>query len=273
MNFIEIIKVFILGIVEGITEWLPVSSTGHMLLLDEFIQLDASSEFKNMFFIFIQLGAIFAVVLIFWKKMVPFQFKNKNRPIIKKDIFTIWFKVAFACIPGAVATIFFDDIVDSYLEGPVVIALALIFYGVVFILVENRNKNKRYKINEISQITYRYAFIIGLFQILSIIPGTSRSGSTIIGGLLVGVSRVAVAEFTFFMAVPVMLGMSFLEILDYGLNFTGNEFLLLIFGMFVAFAVSLLVIRFLMAYIRKNDFKLFGYYRIVLGIVVLLYFI
>ncbi len=273
LNFIEILKVIFLGIVEGITEWLPISSTGHMLLVDEFIQLNRSESFKEMFFVVIQLGAILAVVVMFWNKMFPFQFKDKNQSIVKKDIFSLWFKVVVACVPGAVVTILFDDYIDAHLHKPVVIALALIIYGVAFILIENNNKKKRPEITKLSDITYQTALIIGLFQVLSIIPGTSRSGATIIGALLIGVSRVVAAEFTFFLAVPVMFGLSALKILKFGLSFTNAELITLGLGMAIAFFVSILVIKFLMSYIKKHDFKVFGWYRIVFGTIVLLYFI
>ena len=272
LSLIEILKVIFLGIVEGITEWLPVSSTGHMLLVDEFIKMNVSEEFKEMFFIVIQLGAILAVVMIFWNKMFPFQFKDKNQPVIKKDIFSMWFKVVVACIPGAIVTILFDDFIEEHLHTPVVIAIALIFYGIAFILIENWNKNKTPKVKTLEDITYKTAFIIGMFQVLSIIPGTSRSGSTIIGALLIGVSRVAAAEFTFFLAVPVMIGMSLLKIIKLGLAFTAGEFVILAVGTVTAFVVSVIVIKFLMGYIKKKDFKLFGWYRIILGILVLGYF-
>lgn len=271
-EFIEILKVIFLGIVEGITEWLPISSTGHMLLVDEFIQMNVSEEFKEMFFVVIQLGAILAVVMIFWKKMFPFQFKDKSQPVIKKDIFSMWFKVVVACIPGAVVTILFDDYIEEHLHTPVVIALTLIIYGIAFIVVENWNKNRKAEVQNLSDITYKTALLIGMFQVLSIIPGTSRSGSTIIGALLIGVSRVAAAEFTFFLAVPVMFGLSFLKLIKFGFSFTSFEAVILVVGMLVAFLVSVIVIKFLMSYIKKNDFKAFGWYRIVLGIVVLLYF-
>ncbi len=272
LSFVELLKVIFLGIVEGITEWLPISSTGHMLLVDEFIQLNASDDFKEMFFIIIQLGAILAVVVLFWNRMFPFQFRDKSKPVIRKDIFSLWFKVVVACIPGAVVTILFDDYVEAHFHTPIVIALALIVYGIAFIIIERWNKSRTPKTGTLAEITYQTAFLIGLFQVLSIIPGTSRSGATIIGGLLIGVSRVAVAEFTFYLAVPVMLGMSFLKLLKFGFSFTGTELVLLGVGTAVAFLVSILVIRFLMAYIRKHDFQAFGWYRIVLGVLVLIYF-
>lgn len=272
MDFLGILKVIFLGIVEGITEWLPISSTGHMLLVDEFITLNAvDDEFKEMFFILIQLGAIFAVILLFWKKMWPFQFKDKSKPVILKDTFSVWFKVVVACIPGAVVTILFDDYVEAHFQTPAVIAAALILYGIAFIVIEKWNKTKTPKVATLDDITYKIALLIGLFQVLSIVPGTSRSGATIIGALLIGVSRVAAAEFTFFLAVPVMLGMSALKLLKFGFDFTGTEIAVLVLGMATAFVVSVLVIKFLMSYIKKKDFKVFGWYRIVLGAVIIGY--
>lgn len=273
LNLFEILKVIFLGIVEGITEWLPISSTGHMLLVDEFISLNMSKDFKDMFFVVIQLGAILAVVILFWKRMFPFQFSDKTKPVIRKDIFSLWFKVAVSCIPGAVVTLLFDDYIEAHLQTPVVIAGTLIFYGILFIIVENWNKKRTPVVNSLSQITYKTAFIIGCFQILSIIPGTSRSGSTIIGALLIGVSRVSAAEFTFFMAVPVMFGLSAIKIIKFGLAFSGTELIVLLLGMAVAFLVSIVVIKYLMQYIKKHDFKAFGWYRILLGIIVLIYFL
>ncbi len=272
LSVVEFLKVVFLGIVEGITEWLPISSTGHMLLVDEFISLQESDAFKEMFFVIIQLGAILAVVVIFWNKMWPFQFKDKEQPVIKKDIFSLWFKTVVACIPGAVVTILFDNFIEAHLHTATVIAITLIFYGILFIVIENWNKTRTPKIKDLSDITYKTAFWIGMFQVLSIIPGTSRSGSTIIGALLLGVSRVAAAEFTFFLAVPVMFGLSGLKLLKFGLHFSATELSVLIIGMVVAFLVSVVVIKFLMSYIKKHDFKIFGWYRIVLGIIVLLYF-
>ena len=273
VNLIELLKVIFLGIVEGITEWLPVSSTGHMLLVDEFLQLDASQAFKDMFFILIQLGAILAVVVLFWHKMLPFQVKEWAKPFWKKDTLLLWLKVIVACIPGAVVTLLFDDYIEAHLHTPNVIAAALIVYGVAFILVENWNKTRRPRIRTLADVDYRTAFLIGMFQVLSIIPGTSRSGSTIIGALILGVSRVAAAEFTFFLAVPAMFGMSALKLLKFGFSFTGAELAMLLLGMVVAFLVSLGVIKFLMDYIRKHDFRAFGWYRIALGALVLVYFL
>ena len=272
LSFIEILKVVFLGIVEGITEWLPISSTGHMLLVDEFITLDASDSFKDMFFVIIQLGAILAVVTIFWNKMWPFQMKDKTQSVFKKDTWSMWFKTVVACIPGAVVTLLFDDFIEAHLHTAVVISIALIFYGVAFIVIENWNKTRTPKVETLNDITYKTAFFIGMFQVLSIIPGTSRSGATIIGALLLGVSRVEAEEFTFFLAVPVMFGLSALKLIKFGLSFTGAELAILIIGCVVAYLVSIVVIKFLMGYIKKHDFKIFGWYRIVLGVIVLLYF-
>ena len=279
MDFIiEILKVIFLGIVEGITEWLPISSTGHMLLVDEFIKMNVSSDFKEMFFVVIQLGAILAVVVMFWNKMWPFKRKdtedgiNKKGSILKKDIWSLWFKVVVACIPGAVVTLLFDDYVDAHFHTPLVIAAALIFYGFAFILIENWNKKRKVRVESLNDITYQTAFLIGLFQVLAIIPGTSRSGATIIGALLIGVSRVAAAEFTFFLAVPVMFGWSLIKLIKFGIAFSAQELCVLGLGCVVAFAVSVVVIRFLMGYIKKHDFKVFGWYRIILGAIVLGYF-
>ena len=251
LDFIEILKVIFLGIVEGITEWLPISSTGHMILVDEFITLNMSEAFKEMFFVVIQLGAILAVVVMFWNKMFPFQFKNKAQSIVKKDTFSLWFKVAVACVPSAIMGILFDDYLDAYLQTPIVISIMLIFYGLLFILIENWNKKRTPTTMALSDISYKTAILIGAFQVLSLIPGTSRSG-------------------TFFLAVPTMLGASAFKLLKFGFEFTSAELLALVLGMAVAFAVSVLVIKFLMNFIKKHDFKVFGWYRIVLGILVVL---
>lgn len=273
MEIIEFFKAIILGVVEGVTEWLPISSTGHMLLLDQFLTLNMSEAFKAMFFVVIQLGAILSVIVMFWNKMFPFQFRDKSQLIIKRDTFSLWFKVVIACIPGAIVTLLFDNYIEAHLHTPIVIAAALIVYGIAFILIENWNKKRAPRIRELTDITYQTAFVIGLFQVLSIIPGTSRSGATIVGALLIGVSRVAAAEFTFFLAVPVMIGLSAVKILKFGFIFTGTELLILATGMIVAFVVSVLVIKFLMNYIKKHDFKVFGWYRIILGAIVIIYFI
>lgn len=270
MNIIEILKAIFLGIVEGITEWLPVSSTGHMLLVDEFLTLDMSEEFKEMFFVVIQLGAILAVVLLFWKRMIPFDFSGGIS--VKKQTFSLWLKVALACVPGAVVTILFDDFIEEHLHTPSVIASALIFYGLAFILVEIKTKNRPAKTHVLEEISYKDALLIGLFQVLSIIPGTSRSGSTIIGALIIGVSRVAAAEFTFFLAVPVMFGLSFLKLLSFGFSFTVAEIAVLLAGTVTAFLVSLAVVKALMNYVKRKDFKVFGYYRIILGVIILIYY-
>lgn len=268
---IEILKAILFGVVEGITEWLPISSTGHMILLNEFVTLNVSEEFWEMFLVVIQLGAILAVVLLFWNKIFPFRFREK--PVVQKDIFTLWFKILVACIPAAVIGLAFDDVFDALFYNPWCVAIALIVFGVAFIFIENRNKDKEPKITTLSDISYTTALLIGVFQLLAaIFPGTSRSGATIVGALLIGVSRTVAAEFTFFLAIPVMLGASLLKVLKFGFSFTVEEAIVLAVGMFVAFVVSVLVIRFLMGYIKKHDFKVFGWYRIVLGIAVLVWF-
>lgn len=270
-SIMEILKAILFGIVEGITEWLPISSTGHMILLNEFVTLDVSPEFWEMFLVVIQLGAILAVVLLFWNKIFPFQFKDK--PVIRKDIFTLWFKILAACIPAAVIGLAFDDVLDALFYNPWCVAIALIVFGVAFIVIENRNKNASPKITALNEITYQTAFLIGVFQLLAaVFPGTSRSGATIVGALLIGVSRTVAAEFTFFLAIPVMLGASLLKIVKFGFEFTSTEAAILVTGMVSAFVVSVIVIRFLMGYIKKHDFKVFGWYRIVLGTAVLMYF-
>ncbi len=271
MDVTEILKAILFGIVEGITEWLPISSTGHMILLNEFVTLKVSDEFWEMFLVVIQLGAILAVVTMFWDKIFPFKFKEK--PIVQKDIFVLWFKILVACIPAAVIGVAFDDVFDALFYNPWCVAIALIVFGIAFIVIENRNKNRTAQITQLNQITYKTALIIGIFQLLAaVFPGTSRSGATIVGALLIGVSRTAAAEFTFFLAIPVMLGASLLKVLKFGFAFTGAEAMILIAGMIAAFIVSVFVIRFLMGYIKKHDFKVFGWYRIVLGAAVLLYF-
>jgi len=272
MSFIEILKVIFLGVVEGITEWLPISSTGHMLLVDQFLHLNMSDAFKEMFFVVIQLGAILAVVVLFWDKMWPFQLYNRNRSHLRYDVISVWGKVVVACIPGAVVTLLFDDYIEAHLHTPVVIGTMLILYGAAFILIERGNRDRYPRVRSLSQLGYGTALLIGLFQVLSIIPGTSRSGATIVGALLIGVSRVTAAEFTFFLAVPVMIGLSAVKLIKFGFAFTGAELALLLIGMAVAFAVSLAVVRFLMSYIKRHDFSVFGWYRIALGAVVLAYF-
>jgi len=271
MNFLEIIKVVILGVVEGITEWLPISSTGHMILVDQYLNLNITNSFKEMFFVVIQLGAIFAVVILYFNRLFPFSFKNKFS--IKKETMSMWYKIIVACIPAGVIGILFDDKINDLFYNYQTVAIALIVFGIFFILIENYNKGSEPKIKIISEITYKTALIIGLFQLIAaVFPGTSRSGATILGALLFGVSRTVAAEFTFFLAVPVMLGASLLKLLKFGFSFTGSEIIILIMGMFVAFIVSILAIKFLMQYIKKHDFKIFGWYRIILGIIVILHF-
>lgn len=273
VDFIEVLKAVFLGIVEGITEWLPVSSTGHMLLVDEFLTLNMSEEFKEMFFVVIQLGAILAVVLLFWSRMLPFDFSGGIRSVkVKKQTFSLWLKVALACVPGAVVTLLFDDFIEEHLHTPSVIAAALIVYGIAFIAVELKTKSKLPGTQVLEEISYKEALLIGLFQVLSIIPGTSRSGSTIIGALIIGVSRVAAAEFTFFLAVPVMFGLSFIKLLGFGFSFSAAEITVLAAGTLTAFLVSLAVVKLLMNYVKRKDFKVFGYYRIILGAVILIYY-
>lgn len=281
MDIIEILKAVILGIVEGITEWLPVSSTGHMILVDEFLKLDVSKEFNDMFTVVVQLGAIMAVVVLYWKNIFPFGKKNNMHPLsekgagayIKTDVFQMWFKTLVACIPAAVIGLLFDDWLEEHLLNPWVVAVALIVFGIAFIVIENWNKGRSARINSIADLTYKAALIIGLFQLIAaVFPGTSRSGATIVGALLIGISRTVAAEFTFYLAIPVMFGASLLKLVKFGMDFTAMEVTILLTGMAVAFAVSIVVIRFLMDYIRKHDFKIFGWYRIVLGALVLGYF-
>lgn len=277
MDFIEIIKVIVLGIVEGITEWLPISSTGHMILVDEFIKLNVSPAFKEMFFVVIQLGAIMAVVVLYWKKLFPVQkikiADARARLSINQETMSLWYKVIVAVLPAAVIGLPFDDKIDAMFYNYQTVAVTLIIYGILFIIIETRNKGKNPRINSLAEITYSAAVIIGMFQVLSLIPGTSRSGATIVGAILIGVSRTVAAEFTFFLAIPVMLGASLLKLLKFGLVFTGAEMAALSIGMVTAFIVSILAIKFLVGYIKKNDFKAFGYYRIVLGIIVIAYFL
>ncbi len=271
MNIIEWLKVILLGIIEGITEWLPISSTGHMILVDELVHLNVSEEFMEMFLVVIQLGAILAVVTLYWNKLWPFTTPEKGW--IKRKTWSLWFKVLSAVLPAAIIGIPFDDKIDALFYNYQTVAVTLIVYGVLFIILENRNKNRRPVVRSFKQLTYPMAFFIGAFQVLALIPGTSRSGATILGAMLLGVSRHIAAEFSFFLAVPVMFGASLLKIVKFGFSFTGTELAILIVGMVVAYIVSVLAIKFLMSYIKKRDFKAFGWYRIVLGILVLLYFI
>ncbi len=277
----DIIKSIILGIIEGITEWLPISSTGHLILADEFIKLDMSKEFMEMFNVVIQLGAILAVVVIFWKKLWPFtldkskgyNYITKSGGIIKKDVMDMWFKVIVAMLPAAIVGIPFDNLFEEHFHNYIVVSAALIVYGILFIIIERRNDGKKPKINSIADISYKTALIIGCFQALSLIPGTSRSGSTILGAIIIGVSRVAAAEFSFFLAVPVMFGASLIKLLKFGFSFTGAELAVLLVGTLTSFLVSVIAVKFLMNYVRKHDFSAFGYYRIALGAVVLAYFL
>lgn len=277
----ELIKAFLFGIVEGITEWLPISSTGHMILLNELVKLDVSKDFYSMFEVVIQLGAILAVVVLFWGDIFPFgkaapDNMLSNRGImqyVKKDKIILWFKIIVACIPAAIIGILFNETLEELFYNYQTVALALIIFGIAFLVVENRHKGHTAKINSLEELSFRIAFIIGIFQLIAaIFPGTSRSGATIVGALLLGVSRTVAAEFTFFLAIPVMFGASLLKLLQFGLVFTTYEMAILAIGMITAFVSSILVIRFLMGYIKKHDFKIFGYYRIVLGIIVCLYF-
>ena len=279
--FFEIIKAIIFGIVEGVTEWLPISSTGHLILVEQFLKFnEVSPDFWNMFQVVIQFGAILAVVVLYIKKIWPFTTDKekgikKSGPLsyLNKDIMNLWGKILVACIPAAVIGLLFDEVFEKLFYNPFCIAIALIVFGVAFIVIENRKQNKKNKKDTTDKITYKDALIIGCFQLIAaIFPGTSRSGATIIGSLLLGLSRPNAAEFTFYLAIPTMFGASLLKILKFGLSFTGMELTLLLVAMAVSFIVSILVIKFLMSYIKKHDFKAFGYYRIVLGIIVLVYF-
>ena len=276
---IEILKAILFGIVEGVTEWLPISSTGHMIILNEFVTLNVSDEFYSMFEVVIQLGAILAVVVLFWTKIWPFGKKNNKAPLsesgfgayIKKDIFVLWFHILVSCIPAAVIGLLFDELFEELFYNYTTVAIMLILFGIAFIVVESINKGKSAKITSIADISYTTALLIGIFQLIAaIFPGTSRSGATIVGALLIGVARSVAAEYTFYLAIPVMLGASLLKLVKFGFSFTGLELAILLVGMVVAFVVSLFVIRFLMGYIRKHDFKVFGYYRIILGVLVLI---
>jgi undecaprenyl-diphosphatase len=272
MEFIEILKAVLFGLVEGITEWLPISSTGHMILLDEFVKLNSSDDFKKMFLVVIQLGAIMAVVTLYWNKIFPFSFGDKA--FIKKETISMWLKVIVACVPAAVIGILWDDKIDEMFYNYLTVALALIVFGVLFIFVENNNKNKKSRITEMSGLTYKTAVIIGLFQLVAaVFPGTSRSGATILGAIMIGVSRTVATEFTFILAIPVMFGASFIKLVKFGFSFTATEVAVLLTGMIVAYIMSVVAIKFLVGYIKKNDFKAFGWYRIVLGAVVLAYFL
>lgn len=294
MEILEILKAVLLGIVEGITEWLPISSTGHMILVDEFIKLNVSQEFKDFFLVAIQLGAILAVVVLYFQKLWPFCVRSLTReqkkalagqPALKRGALTfverfcdkekwiLWFKILWACVPTILVGLPFNDYIEEKFNNYVVVAIALIVYGVLFIIVEDYNKKRTPSCTSLKDLSFKTAFLIGIFQVLSVIPGTSRSGSTIIGGILVGASRTVAAEFTFFLALPVMFGASLLKLLKFGFVFTAGELTILAVGCLVAFVVSILAIKFLMSYIKKHDFKAFGVYRIILGVLVLGYFI
>ena len=272
----EFLKAVLFGIVEGITEWLPVSSTGHMILLNEFVKLNVSEDFWNMFLVVIQLGAILAVVLLYFKTIWPFgiyKHRKRTRIILKRDVLDLWGKTLVACIPAAVVGVLFDDWLDEHLYNWLVVAIMLIVVGVAFLIIESVNRDREPRVEELSELTYKDALLIGVFQLIAaIFPGTSRSGATILGGIMIGISRTVAAQFTFILAIPVMAGASLLKLVKYGLNFTGWELGILLTGMVVAFVVSVFVIRFLMDYIRRHDFKVFGWYRIILGAAVILYF-
>jgi undecaprenyl-diphosphatase len=269
--YIEVIKAIILGIIEGITEWLPISSTGHMILTEEFIKFNASAEFMEMFRVVIQLGAIMAVVLLYFHKLNPFAPSKSLRQ--KRDTMDIWFKVIVGVLPAGILGVLFDDWFDAHFYNYQTVAVTLIVYGILFIFIENQNRRKSTKINSFKDLSYTTALAIGIFQVLSLIPGTSRSGATILGAIILGTSRNIAAEYSFFLSIPVMFGASALKLIKFGLDFTGTELAVLLTGMIAAFIVSVIAIRFLIKYIKNNDFKVFGWYRIVLGILVLGYFI
>lgn len=274
---LEILKAVLFGIVEGVTEWLPISSTGHMIILDEFIKLNVRDEFWSLFLVVIQLGAILAVVLLFWNQIFPINLNKKGEPFWRRDVLLLWVKILIACIPAGIVGVLFDDTIDAYLYNFPCVATALIVFGILFIIVEGQKKGRREKVTAMAQLDYKLAVWIGVFQLIAaVFPGTSRSGATIIGALMLGVSRTVAAEFTFYLAVPVMCGASLLKIVKFmmmGLSFEPIEVVILLVGCLVAFFVSILVIKFLMGYIKKHDFIPFGIYRIVLGAVLLIYFL
>lgn len=275
MDFVNILKVIFLGVVEGITEWLPISSTGHLILIDEFIKLNASADFKTMFNVVIQLGAIMAVVVLYFQKLNPFAFKSKTK-IERKDTWFLWFKVVVACIPAVILGPLLDDYLELHFHKFLPVAIMLIVYGIAFIVIENYNKNHEPAVNSLQDLTFKLAFIIGMFQVLALVPGTSRSGATIIGAILFGASRYVAAEFTFFLGIPVMFGASALKIFKFlraGNTFGSTEIIMLSIGCLVAFVVSIIVIKFLMNYIKKHDFKVFGWYRIILGAILIVYWL
>ena len=269
-NFIEFLKIVVFGVVEGFTEWLPISSTGHLILVENIVHLNVSEEFMNVFRVVIQLGAILAVLVLYFRRLNPFA--PGKKPAQKRATWHLWFKIIIACLPAAVVGILLDEVLDKYLYNPYVVAAMLIIYGVIFIAFENRNQHAEFRIKKVSQISYQTAFYIGLFQLLALIPGTSRSGATILGAMMLGCSRTAASEFTFFLGIPVMFGASLLKILHYGLAFSAMELFFMAAAMVIAFVVSMYSIQFLLGYVKKHDFKFFGYYRIVLGVIVLIYF-
>lgn len=268
---IEIIKSIIFGIVEGVTEWLPISSTGHMILLNNFLKLDVTHKFWEMYLVVIQLGAILAVCTVYFKKLNFFLYMKNDKPKFNKSI-NIWKRIIVGCMPAAVLGFIFDDFLDKHFYNYPTVAIMLIVYGILFIVVENNFKNSNSKYNEVSTLPYKLALYIGLFQVLALIPGTSRSGATIIGALILGTNRSVATEFTFYLAIPVMAGASLLKILKFGFSFSSSELLILIFGMIVAYIVSIIIIKFLLGYVKKHDFKPFGWYRIVLGTILILYY-
>lgn len=270
LSLIELIKVVIIGIIQGITEWLPISSTGHMILADELLKLNVSDEFMEMFRVVIQFGSILAVIVLYFRKLNPFALSKSD--VEKRRTWHMWFKVIVGIIPAGIIGVLFDDWLNEHLYNYVTVAVALIVYGIAFIVIENINRGKTPRIDSVYRLDYRTAFLIGVFQTLSLIPGTSRSGSTILGAIILGLSREAAAEFSFFMAIPVMLGASLLKLLKFGFAFTSTELVVLLVGVVVAFAVSIAAIRFLTGYIRKHDFTAFGWYRITLGVIVLVVF-
>ena len=286
MDFIELLKVIFLGIVEGITEWLPISSTGHLILVEEFIKLNVSEDFWEMFMVVMQLGAIMAVVVLYFKDLWPFRNKKPKHNnvtkiektagvicrFVKIDKMVMWFKILVSCLPSIIIGLPFNDLIEEKFNNYFVVSVMLIVYGILFIVIEDYNKKRTPSINRIEEISWKTAFLIGVFQLLAVIPGTSRSGATIIGGIFLGTSRTLAAEYTFFLAIPTMFGASLLKLVKFGLGFSQNELVILITGMVVSFVVSILAIKFLMGYIKKHDFKVFGWYRIILGAVVLLYF-
>ena len=271
MEFVEILKTIIIGIVEGITEWLPISSTGHMILVDEWIKLNVSDAFKEMFLVVIQLGAIMAVVVLFFNKLNPLSPKKNIEE--KKATMRIWYKVIIGVLPAAIIGLLLDDWLNDVFYNYITVASMLVLYGVLFIIIENKNKNSKPTVNSFDELSYKTAFLIGLFQVLALIPGTSRSGATILGAIILGTSRYVAAEFSFFLSIPVMFGASFLKIYKFGFTFTNSEIITLLIGMTTAFIVSIITIKFLINYIKKHDFKVFGWYRIVLGLVVIIYFL